>query len=311
MIRRFATPHYQQPISALATWARRIAVFALVAAILSVLVVRFGFLEYRPALITFLSALATAGAAIVVAFAGFAAIWVSGARGLGRIAAALAISLTILAYPAYLGWQYHKLPKIHDITTDPIDPPNFDVLVRLRGGDGANPAVYAGLYSAELQRRAYPDVEPMLLETTPQRAYEAAIKLVGKRKWLVVDARAPQAPAQPGHIEAVARTPLLGLREDIAIRIMPDADGSRVDMRSSSRYFDSDLGSNAARIVKFAEDLTSAVEAAEAARASKTPTLPPGPRAGQSKTDKGKAGRGESAKAKDKTARDKAQPAKR
>lgn len=304
MIRRFATSRHQEPFSALATWARRIAVFALVAVTLSVLVVRFGFLEYRPALITFLGALAIAGLAIVVAFAGFAAIWVSGARGLGRITAALTISLAILAYPAYLGWQYHKLPKIYDITTDPIDPPGFDVLVRLRSGDGANPAVYAGLYSAELQRRAYPDVEPVVLETTPQRAYDAALKLVGKRKWLVVDARAPQAPSRAGHIEAVARTPLLGLREDIAIRITPDTDGARIDMRSSSRYFESDLGSNAARIVKFAEDLTGAVEAAEAARADKAPTLPGREAQG---TGKGKAGKG----AKDRATKDKAQPARR
>ncbi len=309
MARRLAAAHHQEPISALATWARWIAVFALVAVTVSVIVVRFGFLEYRPALMTFFGALALAGLAILVAFAGFAAIWVSGARGLGRITTALAISVAILAYPAYLGWQYHKLPKIHDITTDPIDPPSFDVLVRLRSSDGANPAVYAGLYSAEQQRRAYPDIEPLVLETTPQRAYDAALKLIGKRKWLVVDARAPQAPARPGHIEAVARTPLLGLREDIAIRILPDADGTRIDMRSSSRYFESDLGSNAARILKFAEDLTGAVEAAEAARAEKAPTLPA---RSSHATDKGKTGKGAKDKsAKDKAAKDKAQPAKR
>jgi uncharacterized protein (DUF1499 family) len=309
MTRRLAAAHHQEPFSALATWARRIAVFALVAVTVSVLVVRFGFLEYRPALMTFLGALALAGLAILTACAGFAAIWVSGARGLGRITAALAISLAILAYPAYLGWQYHKLPKIYDITTDPIDPPSFDVLVRLRGSDGANPAVYAGLYSAEQQRRAYPDIETLMLETTPQRAYDAALKLVGKRKWLVVDARPPQAGAREGHIEAVARTPLLGLREDIAIRVLADADGARFDMRSSSRYFDSDLGSNAARILKFADDLTTAVEAAEAARADKAPTLPA--RATPS-SEKAKAGKGTKDKAaKDKAAKDKAQPARR
>ena len=38
----------------------------------------------------------------------------------------------VLAYPAYLGLQYRKLPPIHDITTDPIDPPRFEALARLR-----------------------------------------------------------------------------------------------------------------------------------------------------------------------------------
>ena len=60
--------------------------------------------------------------------------------------------------------QYRKLPQIHDITTDPIDPPRFDALARLRTGDGANTAVYAGLYSAEQQRHSYPDIEPVELD---------------------------------------------------------------------------------------------------------------------------------------------------
>jgi len=36
--------------------------------------------------------------------------------------------------------------RSHDITTDPIDPPRFEALARLRSGEGANSAVYAGLY---------------------------------------------------------------------------------------------------------------------------------------------------------------------
>jgi len=288
MARRFAARYHQEPLSALAVWSRRVAVFALVAVVVSIIIVRFGFLEYRPALMTFLGALAAAGFAILLAFAGFAMIWQSGARGLGHIVTALLLSLVILAYPSYLGWQYYRLPAIHDITTDPIDPPRYEVLVRLRTGEGVNTAVYAGLYSAEQQRAAYPDVEPLLLETTPQRAYDAAMTLVGRRRWLVVDARPPQPPARAGHIEAVARTPIMGFREDVAIRILPDGDGARVDMRSSSRFFDADLGSNASRIVKFNEDLNAAVERIEAARPEKTPELPPASSKG---APKGKAGK--------------------
>lgn len=289
MARRFSAPYLQEPVSALAAWSRRLAVFALVAVMLSVIIVRFGFLEYRPALMTFLGALALAGLAILFAFAGFAAIWQSGARGLGRIATALILSLVILAYPAYLGWHYHKLPKIHDITTDPIDPPRFDVLVRLRTADGANPAVYAGLYSAEQQRIAYPDVEPAALDIPPQKAYDAALAIVTKRKWLVVDARAPQPPALRGHIEAVARTPIMGFREDVAIRVTPDGDGSRVDMRSSSRYFDADLGSNAARIIRFMDDLNTAASTIENSRPEKGPAVSAkSPRGQPAKAQQGK-----------------------
>jgi hypothetical protein len=53
----------------------------------------------------------------------------------------------------------------------------------------------------------------------------------------------------------------MGFREDVAIRVEPDGDDSRVDIRSSSRYFKSDLGSNAARISRLSDDLTTAAQA--------------------------------------------------
>ena len=165
------------------------------------------------------------------------------------------------------------MPPIHDITTDPIDPPRFEALARLRAGEGTNPAVYAGLYSAEQQRIAYPDIETVELEVPPQRAYEVTLALVNKRKWLVIDERSPQPPRRIGRIEAVARTPIMGFREDVAIRVTPDGDGSRVDIRSASRYFESDLGSNAARVSKLIEDINSAVDNAKPAQ--KKPQAPP------------------------------------
>ena len=273
MARRFSAPYQSEPVSSLATWARRLAVFSAVAALVSIIIVRFGFLEMKPALAAFFGALACAALSIVVGLAAFAAIWQNGSRGMSRILVAMAIDIAILAYPAYLGVQYRKLPAIHDITTDPIDPPRFDALARLRTGDGANTAVYAGLYSAEQQRAAYPDIESVDLDVPVQRAYDVTLELVNKRKWRVVDARAPQPPRREGRIEAVARTPIMGFREDVAIRVTPDGDGSRVDIRSSSRYFESDLGSNAARVTKLIDDINNTAENA-AAKPAKKPQAP-------------------------------------
>jgi uncharacterized protein (DUF1499 family) len=261
-------------MSSLASWARNLAVFSVVAVLVSILIVRFGFLEMKPALATFFGALACAGLSILVGFAAFVAIWQNGSRGMSRILLAMLIDMAVLAYPAYLALQYRKLPPIHDITTDPINPPSFDALARLRGSDGTNTAVYAGLYSAEQQRQAYPDIEPIDLETPVQRGYEIVRQLVNKRKWLVIDERPPLPPRQIGHIEAVARTPIMGFREDISIRVVADGEDSRVDMRSSSRYFESDLGSNAARILKFTDDLNAAVDNANLRPAVKKPQLP-------------------------------------
>lgn len=273
MARRFRAAYQSEPYSSLATWARRLAVFAAVVAIVSTMIVRFGFLEIRPALATFAGALFCAVLAILVALAAFAAIWQTGARGLGRIVAALFVAILVLAYPAYLAVQYRQLPAIYDITTDPINPPRFDVLARLRTGDDTNPAVYAGLYSAEQQRQAYPDIEPVQLDVPVQRAYDATLHFVTRRKWRIVDARPPQPPRREGHIEAVARTPIMGLREDVAIRVVPDGDGSRIDIRSSSRHFESDLGSNAVRIAKLIADLNTVSD--ENTAPAKQPQPPP------------------------------------
>ena len=282
MARRFSAPYQSEPVSGLATWSRNLALFSIIAVVVSILIVRFGFLEMKPALATFFGALALAGLSILLGLAAFAAIWQNGSRGMSRILLALLIDAVILAYPAYLGLQYRKLPAIHDITTDPIDPPRFEALARLRSGEGANSAVYAGLYSAEQQRLYYPDIETVELDAPVARAFEVTMQLVTKRKWLVIDERAPQPPRRIGRIEAVARTPIMGFREDISIRVTADGDDSRVDIRSSSRYFESDLGSNAARVAKLIDDINNAVDNAKPV----APKKPPAPAKTQVKAGK-------------------------
>ena len=174
--------------------------------------------------------------------------------------ASLIIALLAVAPPVILRNHARQVPPIHDITTDPIDPPRFEALAPLRSGDGTNTAVYAGLYSAEQQRLAYPNIETLELEVPVQRAYDVTLHLVNRRKWLVIDERPPQPPRRVGRIEAVARTPIMGFREDISIRVSADGDDSRIDIRSASRYFESDLGSNAARITKLIDDINEAVD---------------------------------------------------
>lgn len=132
------------PMSRLAIWARRIAFFALVATVLSIIVVRSGFLEIEPSLATFGGALVFAALAILLGLAAFVTIWKDGLSGLGHALLAIFIGLMILAYPGYLGVKAYKLPAIADITTDPIDPPRFEAIARVRPRN-ANPIIYAGL----------------------------------------------------------------------------------------------------------------------------------------------------------------------
>lgn len=255
MARSFSSAYKSEPISSLASWARRFAVFSLIATVASIAIVRFGFLEVKPALTAFFGALGFAGLSILVAFAAFVSIWNNGSRGMSRILFALILDAVILAYPAYLFYQYRKLPAIYDVTTDPIDPPRYEAIARLRGSDGANPAAYAGLYSAEQQRAAYPDIEPISLDIPAPQAYETTLNIIKRRNWRIMVERAPQPPRREGKIEAIARSPVMGFSEDISIRVLPDGEGSRVDLRSSSRYFDHDLGANASRLTRLIEDI--------------------------------------------------------
>ena len=241
-----------EPISRMAIWARRCALFSLLATVLAVLIVRSGLLDLEPALGTFAGALLLAVFGIVLALGAFVVIWRDGIGGTGRAFTAIGIGVLLIAYPAYLGYRAYHLPMINDITTDPLDPPRFDMLSRLRPRGTVE---YAGLYAAEQQREAYPDVEPLTVAATATAAYDATMATVIRRKWRVVVDRPPAAGRPDGLIEAVARTPIMGFRDDIAIRVRPTGDGSRIDVRSASRYGRHDFGTNAARIRTLLEDV--------------------------------------------------------
>jgi uncharacterized protein (DUF1499 family) len=249
-------PIHDEPMSRIAVWSSRLGLFAFAVAALSIIIVRSGLLEIVPALATFAAALVFAGLAILSAFAAFVVIWRQGHAGLGRALLGLFLGLALLAYPAYLGTRALRLPAISDVTTDTANPPRFDVLARLRPRGRTD---YPGPAVAALQRTAYPDVAPLELDVPPKVAYDAALALVTKRKWNIGDARAPTLGRRDGVIEAVARTPIMGFRDDVVIRLIPLGQGTRIDMRSASRFGNHDLGANASRIRSLLEDIDDTV----------------------------------------------------
>jgi Protein of unknown function (DUF1499) len=279
---------HSEPASRLAIWARRTAGFAFAATFLALLIVRSGVLEIKPALATFGGALAIAVVALLLALAALAVIWMEGLAGLGAALGAMAISFAILAYPAYLGIRAYRLPWIYDITTDPIDPPRYEALGRARPRD-ANPVAYAGLYAAEQQRNAYPDIGPLGTNATVQSAYRATLAVMNKHKdsflapyWRVIEAREPLTGRRDGRIEAVAYSSIMGFRDDVSVRVREEPDGARIDARSSSRYGAFDFGTNASRIRKLMNDIEDAI------RAQKTERPPPVTPAPKGKKSTGK-----------------------
>jgi hypothetical protein len=259
-------PSFHEPVSRLAAWSNRCALFAFVVAALSIVVVRSGTLEILPSLATFGAALVFAGLAVLLALAAFVVIWRHGLSGLGRALSGLLLGLALLAYPAYLGARAIRQPAITDVSTDPGNPPRFEALQAER------PRAQASLSAADAaarQRTAYPDVTPLQLSVPPRVAYEVALGIVTKNKWQVAGTRAPTAARRDALIEATARTPIMGLREDIAIRVTPLGQGSRVDIRSAARFGFHDLGANVARVRILLDDIEDA--------ASNAPPAPPEP----------------------------------
>src|SRR5260370_33795210 len=97
--------------------------------------------------------------------------------------------------------------------------------------------------------------------------------VITRRKWRVVDARAP-SPNRDGHIEAIARTPIMGFRDDVAVRIRSTREGAKIDIRSASRYGKTDFGANAARVLPLLGDIDDAPAPDKTARPERPNAAP-------------------------------------
>jgi uncharacterized protein (DUF1499 family) len=157
----------------------------------------------------------------------------------------LCIALAALAPPLILVSQAKQYPYIHDITTDTADPPAFVALLETRN-KAPNGSAYGGAEVAALQRQAYPDIKPLVLKAAPRETVQRAIDAARSLGWEVASSDAPS-----GRIEATAVTRWFGFQDDVVVRVRPEGEGSRVDVRSVSRVGESDIGANAQRIREF------------------------------------------------------------
>jgi len=98
--------------------------------------------------------------------------------------------------------------------------------------------------------------------------YDAALAVMLKRRWQVITP-APPPGWREAYIEAVARTAIMGFRDDIVVRIRAVRQGARVDVRSASRYGRHDFGTNASRVVSLTSDIDDALDALNAEKRPK------------------------------------------
>jgi len=167
--------------------------------------------------------------------------WVS----MRTAATAMILSMVATGSLAVIAWKGSRVPAIHDITTDTIQPPPFLAVLPLRAG-ALNPVDYGGPDVAAKQQQAYPDIAPLLLGVPPGRAFDRALAAAKAKGWDIV----ASDPAG-GRIEATDTTFWFGFKDDVVVRVTPLPTGSRVDIRSLSRVGGGDLGANAARIRAF------------------------------------------------------------
>ena len=230
-------------MQAMIVWLRPLAMLLALAALVMLALsgpgARFGLWSYG----TGISLLRwTAYAAIAAALVSAIALAIPKVRAAGLLMpmAALLLGLAVLYVPLQFLQRARAVPPINDITTDTENPPRYMTA----------PRAYPGAEFARQQRAAYPDIAPLLLPLPPREAFARAVAAAEAMGWEVVG-----RDAAAGTIEAVDTTKWFGFKDDIAVRVVPTPNGSRIDIRSKSRVGRSDIGTNARRIRAYAERL--------------------------------------------------------
>lgn len=242
----------EEPVSRAAVWSRRVSVFALAATAVSIGVARFGGVDPRGALAVFGAALVLAFLSALLAASAAVVIWRTGRRGAGMAAAGFTLSLALIAYPAYLTFEAISLPALTDVTTDFESPPSFMISTKAREARGGRTPPPVSRATEAVQKAAYPGVQPLFVDLEAPQAYQMALRVAKDLGWRIVNSTPPNLRGDGvAHIDAIDRSLIFGFADDIAIRIAPLTNQTRIDLRSVSRIGKHDFGDNARRIRKF------------------------------------------------------------
>ena len=176
------------------------------------------------------------------------------------ILSVLTLFITGLAFGriAGTGSQAASLPPIHDVQTDWSDPIQFsDKVMELRGptsnpvendpvipeaANGRWPGI-GGKSVAGEQAKAYPEIKSKIINVPKDVVYSAAYSTLSEMGMEIIT-----EDEAGGVIEATYTSQWFGFKDDVAVRISEQGEGSQIDVRSVSRVGLSDLGANAARI---------------------------------------------------------------
>ena len=287
----------QRPSSIAASWSRRLGRFALLLAFMALLLHRAGILVLPNALAALILATFLAVIVLGLSIIGFFMLWQIGAKGGHAAFSGMVMALLILVPVGLAASRYVQLPRIHDVTTDIADVPQWleEPAVTpswLPRSNADDPAARAQ------QILAYPQVTGRRYDGAIDRVLLAVRAVTEENKWtqvgnvgadVLVDGLEPapeaatDAPASTGEadparapvpvprpdlenqpdepqpayalIQYRAETLILGIPQDILIRLVEEEETTFVDMRVATRDGDHDLGLNAELIRSFLQDL--------------------------------------------------------
>lgn len=175
-------------------------------------------------------------------------LWQRGGHGWAKAVRGFLYGLIALS-PAFVAlYAFAIYPRLSDVSTDTQNPPQL--------------ASGRPFTTGESQTEAYPDLVSRRFRIPPSDLHQAALQVAIRNRWTVTAELPPGMPDEPTRFQAVATSLVFAFRDDIALRILPDPVGARLDIRSASRFGAHDLGANANRIRSFFEDLDAVLVAA-------------------------------------------------
>jgi len=241
-------------------WTIRLALFSLALLLLTIIFHRIFGMSTLVALNLFTLAFVGCGLVCLVGLFALVRIWQRGWRGASNAVTGMVLALLMLAWPVGAILSVPDLPAINDVTTDVANPPVFRFMAEKRPR-GANPIDYPREF-AELQSPAYKDLRAIAINRPPQEAMDLTRQAL-QRMRIVIGGETPVGELGPGwgQIEGVDRTLVLGFYDDVVVRVQEVRGGSKIDIRSASRFGRHDFGANAARIRAIQTEIIARVEA--------------------------------------------------
>lgn len=232
--------------------------FAIPVLIIAIVGHRTGHMTTDHAVPLAIAAFAVAGLAVLVGLVAVAMIWSDGRLGARHAVFGLVYGLMALAPAGWLAFEAVSHPRLVDVSTDAVDPPLFRAAAFLRVGRFNTPTPPPSDERARI-RALTPEIGPRRYSVGSDLLFAVTRRRIEAAGWTVLDAATPSGDGDRGRIEAVARSPVFGLVDDVVIRILPEPSGARIDLRSSPRWGNLDFGRGAARIRTFLDDLDTAV----------------------------------------------------